>query len=269
MTTRWPGALVAALVSFCSSSAFAGGWTQAEGTHYAKVWGNGLFGSSAFGLDGETVATGSFSLLSLRAYGEYGLRPNLTLVAFASPFGLARMGDDAIAHSGTFLAGFRQRFIDRTLQVAVEARFGGAPGWGDENLAPVKAEYVFVPTFRTWQTEWELQFGYPLPFGWVALSVGPKAYTNPALSHALGGSLQVGAQFGQFVVDLHSTLNWTFRPLEFLNVTGAGNTRYIGIGLGLSWWPSKRVGIHAGADGALYAASNAEALSTELGVETR
>ena len=263
------GVFAAAIVTVSSGTAFAGGWTQDRGDYYAKLWGTTLFGDAAFGLDGASLPTDDFFLLSVSAYGEYGLFNDLTLVGFATPVGTAKLGASSIAHTGKLLGGVRYRFVDQTIQVAVEARLGGAPGLGDTDLAPPDAGYVFVPTSRTLQTELDLQLGFPLPFGWVAASVGPRAFSNAELSHAIGGSLQVGGQFGQFVVDLHSTLNWTFQALEVVNVTGATDTRYVGVGLGVSWWPAKRFGVHLGGDGALYAASNAEALAIQLGVESR
>ncbi len=259
--------LLTGLLLLAPSTAFAGAWTQPDGDYYAKIWGTALFGEAAFGLDGDTVPTESYRLITLSAYGEYGLSDDLTLVGKATPIGAATHGDESNPFVGTFLAGLRQRFVDGPVQLALEMRAGGAPGFGGRDLAP-EADYDFRPTVQTAQFESELQIGIAMPIGWFSMSLGPRF--NSAFEDEVIGFAQVGVgPFGGFVIDLHTTFNEPLDELETLNVTGAGNTRYLGFGLGLSWWPTDAVGFHAGFDGAVYAQSNAETAPILLGVEFR
>lgn len=251
--------------------ALAGGWTQPPGESYVKVWGTAVPGSLAFDLDGDLIDTQPFSLLSLSAYGEYGLREDLTLVTSLQPLGVASYGTQRRGYSGRSLAGFRQRLVSAPIQLAIEARFGGSPGFGGERDLAAQDDYEFRPSVRTWVTEWELQVGLPIgTVGWVTGSIGPRWLSNPDLQPVLHGFAQVGfGPFAGFVFDLHLTLNHTFERPELLNVTGASDTRYAGVGLGVSWWIVESFAFHIGGDGALYAVSNAGAPSLQIGIEFR
>lgn len=254
------------------SVAFAGGWTQAEGASYAKIWGTGVYGAAAYGLDGELIETEAFSMTMLSAYGEYGLRPDLTLVAAIQPIGVASFGERRRAYSGRMLAGFRQRLMSNPLQFAVEARLGGAPGFGgDRDMAPQDEAVVFRPTERSYFVEWDLQVGVPIgSIGWFTAGFGPRWASSPDLDPVIQGTAQVGfGPFSGFVFDAHFGLNHTFGAPEVVNVTGATDTRYLGFGLGVSWWLTKSFGISLAGDGAFYAVSNAAAPALQLGVEFR
>lgn len=261
------GLLVVVLTAMLPSTAAAGGWTQPDGAGYAKVWASGLFGSDAFGLDGTGVGTQSYRLITLSAYGEYGITDDLTAVGIITPIGSAVYGDRSNTFVGSMLAGIRQRFVDGPVQIAVEVRAGGSPGIGAKDLA-AEDDFEFRPTVQTGQLDSEMQVGIGLPFGWFAASFGPR--WNSAIDNELIGFAQVGVgPFGGFVADLHTTFNEPLRELEVLNVSGAGNTRYLGYGVGLSWWATQTVGFHIGADGAVYAQSNAATAPLQVGVEFR
>ncbi len=264
-------------VAFCCallvpSAAHAGGWTQDEGAMYGKIWGTGIFGNAGFDVDGEVVDTESFSLVSLSAYGEYGLRRDLTLVGAIEPVGAATFADQTRGYSGRMLVGLRQRFASDPVQFAVEARLGGSPGFGGErDLAGADLDLEFRPTVRTYSAEWELQLGIPISdVGWVTAALGPRWSSNSELDPALQGAAQVGfGPFAGFVFDVHLSLNHSFRAPEVLNVAGATNTRYLGVGLGVSYWFVPSFAIRLAGDGVFYAQSNAAAPALQLGVELR
>lgn len=265
-------ALMFALAVLAPSTAFAGGWTQDDGAMYGKIWSRALFGSAAFDLDGNQLDTEKFSLVSLSAYGEYGLHRDLTLVGSMEPIGVAHYGDQTRAYAGRMLVGLRQRLVSDTLQLALEARLGGSPGWGGErDMAPTDADIEFRPTIRSYYAEWDLQLGVPIGgVGWVTAAVGPRWATSPDLSSALHSTLQIGfGPFSGFLFDLHVTHHHTFDPPTTVNAAGATDTRYVGAGVGMSWWIVDAFGINASADIAPYAASNTVAPALQLGVEFR
>lgn len=257
--------LVALLVP---ATAYAGGWTQAAGDGYAKVWGSYLAGDAAYDADGDAVEVASFRLVRLHAYGEFGLRDDLTLVGSVQPLGSATLGDESVGFAGPAMVGLRQRFLSDGLQFAMEARIGGEPSTRD--LAPADASYRFQPTEATGRFEYEAQVGHALPFGWITAAVGPRWHSSADLSHELFASAQLGfGPFAGFLFDIHLAANTTLSPLTSNNVIGSGDTHYIGGGLGVSYWPIDTVGFHAGADGALFARTNLGVPPLQLGVEFR
>ena len=264
------GALCLAVLSCAPCIAHAGGWTQPEGHSYTKLWTTATIGGAAFDLDGEVRESDSYTLLRLSAYAEYGLRPDLTLVARALPLGYARYGDADIGYTGEWVIGLRQRLVSKPLQIAVEGRVGANPGFGDRDLA-AGGEFTFQPTASTSFVEWEMQLGVPIgTVGWVAASLGPHLTGSSSLSSKLLGFAQVGfGPFAGFVVDLHFNLNHTFTAPALANITGATDTRYVGFGLGASWWASRHFALNVSAEGALFAVANAATPALSFGVEFR
>ena len=251
------------------ATASAGGWTQPAGSGYAKVWGSYLGGAAAYDAAGDPVATETFRLARLRSYAEWGLREDLTIVGAVEPLGSATVGDRSTTFFGPAMVGLRQRFVDDGFQFAVEARGGGQLGEAP-NLAPAGAAYEFRPTVQSGRFEWELQVGVPLGFGWFTAAAGPRWYSSASLRDELFATAQLG--FGPFagvVFDLHLAANTTLGPLETANVTGAGNTEYVGGGVGVSYWPASSVGFHVGADGAAFARANLGVAPLQAGVEFR
>lgn len=257
------------LLTLIPPGAFAAGWTQAPDSYYAKIWGRGLFGNMAYDLDGELLEVDRYHVVDLQMYGEYGVARDLTVLLHAVPVGTAAYGEERTVYTGPVFVGARRRFLDKKLQMSLEGRIGGSLGFGDSNLAGADDPFEFRPTIRTGTTSWSLQFGFPLSFGWVSWWAGPQVNTRADLSHAFDAGAQLGVQLGQFVIDVHSQLHWTFDRPDVLNVTGVGDTRYLGFGLGFSWWPSDRVGAYLGADGATLVSSNAATIPLQIGVETR
>lgn len=269
---RMLSTLILGVLLLVPASAFAGGWTQSKDSGYAKIWATGIFGAGLFDLDGEIVETESFRLALLSLYGEYGIKDDLTLVGMLQPVGVASYADQTRGYAGRMTLGFRQRFATKPLQFALEARFGGVPGFGGErDMAPDSDDFEFRPAVGTFLTEWELQVGRALgTVGWITASLGPRWHMNPELSPVLQGFLQVGfGPFGGFIADVHFSFNHSFDAPEFVNVTGASNTRYLGPGIGLSYWFTDNFAVNLTGDGAIYAISNAAAPALSLGVELK
>lgn len=263
-------------VLLVAGEARAGGWTQAEGAWYVKAWGRLLSGGRGFVGDGANEALGrDFTDQAFNLYGEYGLLPDTTLVVQATPFGRAAVGDASTLYIGPLGLGARQRLYAGAVQLAVEGRYFYQPDVGEEVLARGVAggdAWVYVPTVETHRFDAEVQLGAGLPAGlWLSAAAGLRAHTRDALDPAVIGLAQLGwsSSFG-LVAELHGTL---YEPLGDVeppfNVAGTGQTRYVGLGLGLSYWFHPSWAVSLGADSAPFAVANAAAAPLTLGIEHR
>lgn len=258
-------------------TARAGGWTQPAGAHYAKVWGRALLGDRAFFPDGEVRdLDGSFSDFVVQAYGEYGLTDRVTLVANLAPIGRAEFDGNSTAYVGPFEVGARYGLLRDGLwpggpRIAFEARAGGTGLVGDEVLARGEIEghaFEYQPVVSTWRATGELQLGVPLPFGWLAANAGGRFYGSDVLDPVVIGSLQLGFGGGTFVPDIHVNLAEPLGDPDD-NVAGSGQTRYLGVGVGLTWWLGERWGFNGGLEGVAYAETNLAAPTLTIGFEHR
>lgn len=254
-----------AVLSLHCPAAFAAGWTQPPGESYTKIWGTRVAGTNAYTLTGD-APTQPMSLTRLSIYHERGFTPDITFVASAVPVGWATYGDATTGYVGPILGGARLRIFAATAQVALEVRLGGDPGLGDVDLATAE-EFEFRPSVRRFVSEHELQLGLPLSgWGWFAASVGSVVPGNRRVAPAVTGFIQVGGVFlRRIVADVHVTSRYAIR-LEELNASGAGDTRYIGAGFGVSYKLTDHFAVNAGLDGGA-AKANIAAPVVSLGVE--
>ncbi|MEZ4470369.1 MAG: hypothetical protein R3F60_06125 [bacterium] len=112
--------------------------------------------------------------------------------------------------------------------------------------------------------------GQPLGFGWLAVSGGVRVSGRTGIDPAIVGSAQVGWQATDAVqLDFHLNLHEPMGEVEVTNVTGAGQTRYLGFGVGVSWWFSPVWALASGFEGVAYARSNAATPTVTLGIEHR
>lgn len=261
---------VCALTLGMSQSAFAGGaWSQEKGEFYAKISNTTLIGNKAFDLEGEAVDVGDFHLISLDYYAEVGLGRQWTIVSSGRPIGSARYDDRRGNYLGPLSIGLRRGFSLYGLQLGLEAAYG-LQGINDRNLAPDDADFVFRPTVPTQHGQLEFAVGKGLSWGWVTGSAGAKVFSNESISPVILANVQAGYHItSKLSLDARVGLNQHTGDLEELNVTGAGETNYLGIGLGLSYWLSERVGLTVGAEGVAFAQSNASTPSLTVGVELR
>ncbi len=262
------------LICALSTPALAGGWTQPEGDYYAKTWVRGLIGGTAFLTDGSTAELPeSFQDFALNLYGEYGLTDDLTLVLNATPIGYSKYADESATYVENLGGGLRYGVKLGEARLAVEARYGYAPGVGEDSLGEGVVDeepFVWAPTVETQLVDGELQLGLPLSFGWLAFGAGARWYAHEDLDPALKASAQLGWKVTEswtlaFTVPVH----WATGDIEFTNASGAGQTRYVGNSLLASYWFSPAWALTFGFEGAAYAASNAATPSLIFGVEMK
>lgn len=264
-------AVVSALVA--PAVAEAGAWTRPEGTGYLKIWNRTLVGTGVFTSAGdiEDLPT-TYQDHQLNLYGEWGLTDDWTVVADATALGVALYDGASQVYTGGAAAGLRYRLSAGPVVAAVQARFGARPG----RAAPLGTGVVagepveLRPVVGTFHGGGQASVGYGWTWGWVTGGLGARFFTSEVLQPALTGSLQLGLQpFELLTLDVH--LNWFHATgeLEPTNALGAGQTRYLGWGVGATLWVVPRVGIHVGFDGVAYAAANAATPSLLLGVELR
>ncbi len=265
--------LTAAALVAGAADAHAGGWTQPTGALYLKLWERSLFGDRAYLADGSSAEVPeTFVDQALNLYLEYGLTDALTLVAFGSPVGYAAYGDESAVYVGPLAAGLRYGLPLGRARVAVEAHYGYAPDVGTDSLGGgvVDGEpFAYVPTVETHRVEGELQLGVPLSFGWTTASAGYRWLSHDDLDPVLYGFAQLGWQASAaWVLDLHFNLHEPSGvDIEATNVAGAGQTRYLGFGVGASWWFAQRWALALGFEGVAYAQSNAATPTLTVGVE--
>ena len=281
--TRWLTPPLALLTLLLPATAQAGGWTQAEGAHYVKIWNRFISGSNGFLANGEIdELEGSYTDTSLNLYAEYGLTDDWTLVGYALPVGYAighqpdgASEDDRQLYVGAAWAGVRRALLsDGPIKLAVEGHYGYTPSLGEEAVASgvVAGEpYVYVPAVESHRLDGELQLGYGLSGGmWLSLSGGYRQlFSDAELDPVVYGFAQYGWSGEQVVVEGHLILNHPLGDVTGNNIAGSGQTRYVGLGFGLSYWFTPHVAANVGLDGAPYAASNAATPSVLVGVELR
>ena len=253
-----------------SSVAHAGAWTQPEGEYYAKAWALALVGAGAFDADGDVVDVPDFQLFSLNYYAEYGLFDRWTILSGGRPVGYAAFDGDSTPYVGEVTLGVRRGFLDGPVRLGVEAQVGYQGLAGDENLAAPTASYTFTPAVASATAKIEGQLGVSIPNGWIALNAGIKGFTSEDISPAIVGMFQVGYTIAQTVtLDLHAPINIHTGDKRPGNITGSGESDYIGLGLGASWWLTDHFAVNAGVDGVAFATSNLSTPALTLGVEFR
>jgi hypothetical protein len=252
------------------STAHAKAWTQPEGDGYAKVWARGIFGGDAFAADGSIEPSKTYQDVSLRHYVEYGLTDDWTLLSYGAPAGFAAYGDNSTGYVGPLALGIRRGFIDGPVQLAAEVHYGYAPPVGDDDLAAQDAALSYRPAVDTHLGVGELQVGYGLGWGWMVASVGFQWNSADEIDSAVTGFAQLGAQLAEaWTAETHLALYEPLGDVEVTNVSGVGQTRYLGFGLGLSWWMTESLGLSVGLGGAVATKSNASTPSLTTGVEGR
>lgn len=270
MRDRTTLALLIALTGLlATSAAHAGGWTQPRGGYYAKIWDRSLLGSKAYLASGEAMEVGSFQDHALNVYAEYGVLDRLTLIGFATPVGWARYDDEDTTWVGPAFLGARYGVLTGGVPLALEIHYGYAPSIGERDLA-LDPDLAYIPTISTQRLDTELQIGYGIPGGWTTAAVGARAWTADGLDPALTANAQIGysSTYG-IVAELHAGLYYPFGDVVQTNVSGAGQTSYLGLGLGVSYWFTDHVGLNLSADGVIYARSNAATPALTVGVELK
>jgi hypothetical protein len=255
-------------------SARAGAWLQDPGASYLKLWTRSLLGSNVFLASGQNVPAGApYGDHALNFYTEVGLHRRWTLVASGRPVGVAVFRGQTAVYTGELQVGARFGLTQGTWNLALEGHLGGTPPVGGDDLnTPVAAPAVtYRPTVSTLQGDLEVQLGRGVGNGgWMTGNVGVRGFSRTGLDPTVYGAVQFGWRFG-FGLQFALTVN-TWQPLGAVresNIPGTGQTRYVGLGLDLSWWLSPRWAVTVGAASVLMAQSNAATAPFLVGLEHR
>jgi len=249
--------------------AHAGAWTQPSGECYAKIWSAGLFGAAAFGIDDTTFDTAPFKDVAINHYVECGVTPKWTVITSGEPLGWAQYDKESAFYTGRLGVGVRRGFLDGPFKLALEADWAHQGLVGEDELAVGEA-FSFQPVRRSHTARAGASIGTGSSHWWITADAGFRYFSSTGLSHAIVGQLQVGWKpVPTWILDLHLPLHLQTRPIEINNISGAGNTNYLGLGLGVSWWFHESIAINAGVDGVIFARANAATPSIQFGIEFR
>lgn len=250
-----------------SDMAHAGGWTQAEGSYYAKAGYRlipGGAGDTDLGFDatGEFVDTGDYADHAVQAYVEYGVDDHWTAILSATPLGFASYDDNSSLYGGPIRLGVRRAITTGALRTAAEVLIGGTPPLGAVDLAS-EADAIWQGAVPTLTASGALQLGYGFGKNWVTAELGYR--WNSGLADAVMGGFQVGRQWERFVLDLHIPFSWALTELQApVNYMGTGNTQYVGLGLGFAWWFNEHIGVMTGFESVVLARANAASVTLPI-----
>lgn len=266
--------LALVLTGFPFSLALAAGWTQPPERFYLKVWNRTLVGTRAFTAGGETAELpDAYQDHQVNLYGEYGLTERWTLTLSAMPFGFSAYDATRRAYFGGASLGARYQLFRGAWVAALGVDAGGRSSSGDplfRGPAEGGEAVVIDPVVGSAYGSARLEAGYGLPFGWLSGHAGARFFTRADLDPALFGGAQLGWKVGAgFVVDLRVSGYFSFGDLRPINVLGGGQTRYLGFGLGASWWFVDRAAVTVSVGGVFLAAANAATPSLNFGFEFR
>ena len=274
----WRASYIAAISMLFASPVYAGAWTQPEGDFYLKTWGHLLIGSKAYDLESEIVDVGAYRDIALSHYVEVGLTDDWTLVSQGKPVGWARYKDETSPYIGPLTLGIRRGFDLEWGVLGLEAHYGYQGLLGDDDLISptdeVRSSFpgavAYRPVVESHQGRLEAALGKGMSWGWITASTGVRLFSNETISPALLGMVQIGYQpTPRLSLDVHFPYNIHTGDLEEVNISGAGESNYIGVGVGVSWWALDRVGFNIGGDGVFFAHSNAATPAFMVGVQVR
>jgi hypothetical protein len=277
-------ALVVLVGVILPSRAAGFGWVQPPGRCYAKVWDRSWVGAYAYtsaGLrDMERVPLYQDHLLNL--YGECGLSRRVTAHVALSPAGYARTAGAGTFYVGPLSAGLRVGLLTSgSVRLAVSGRYGYAPAVGDtplwDSTITVDGEdrrVIYQPAVENHLGEVSLGLGRGFSWGrrpaYFGASLGVRLNSAETMDPVLTGEAQLGIAFAAVDLDLHLHLHEpSFQSVERTNVAGAGQTRFLGFGVTVSYRLSPALALFFNLEGVFYAVSNAATPSLAAGVQSR
>jgi hypothetical protein len=258
------------MILIFAPAALAGGWTQPEGAYYVKAGYRAVAGipeDAGFDATGEVVPLRPYGDHALQVYGEYGLSDPWTVLLNATPLGFAAYDGARTVFAGPTSVGVRRALTQGAVRTAVEVQLGGTPPLGARDLAPAP-DVVWQPAAGTAAASGALQLGYGFGKSWLSVEAGLQWRSH--LSEVALARLQLGRQWEHLVLDLHLPVAWALSPLDRpVNYMGSTDTRYVGVGVGIGWWITERVGLATGFEGVLVAQANAASLTLPLHLQLR
>jgi len=249
------------------------GWVQAPGAYYLKLWDQMLIGGQVFARDGTKLELPeSYQDHALRLYFEYGVDEALTVIVRGTPLGLASYGGEATAYSGLMGVGLRAALIRGELPIALELGYGWGPPLGKAPLAEGQVEgrrFVYRPTFEQHVGQVELQIGWAFSALWMKAAGGLVVSSGEGIDPAAEASFRLGTStsFG-LEADAGVVVHAPFADPRFIDVTGVGNTRYVGVALGVGYWITNSLGVRLDLGLAPFAESNAATPSIGVGIQS-
>ncbi len=257
------------------------GWTQDEDEYYLKIWTRSMIGQIAYTADalryGERIPR--YQDYQLNAYMEIGIHERVTWIGMMTPLAWASIQQRSTRYMGPTIVGTRVALRQGRTPIALEVHYGYAPNVGTELLFDQEVtgrddetrRITYQPAIENHRGELQLQIGHSYTAkrtpAWLSARLGVRL--NSAFEHALTGLVQLG--FSRRVEwDIHLTFyEPMFRSVAVTNVPGVGDTRYLGLGVGVVWMVTDHFGINASIDGVFYATSNAGTPALTLGFEHR
>lgn len=250
-------------------------WPQKRGEFYFKIWDRLLIGQNVHLAEGGTAKLDrTFHDHSIQYYFELGVFERLTAVIRGNPIGWAKFGGESTFYSGMLQLGARYALIVDPLPVSIEASYGYAPPLGDGPLGTGTIEgesYVYNPTIERHRGALELSSGVLLSdWGWLNGGAGLFFSSADAIDPTLTARAGIGARssFG-LTGELIFSLNHPLGEVTFVDVSGVGQTRYVGFTLGASYWFTNFFAVNASVGGAFFVQGNAAVPSFTAGLELR
>ncbi|MCP4808478.1 MAG: hypothetical protein GY913_05785 [Proteobacteria bacterium] len=274
---------MAAFVALALLGVAQAGWTQPDGGHYAKLGVRGIVGDQVFpsypitpmqgGTDG--VVIGDYQDWALQAYVEYGLTGDWTLVAQGTPIGFSMLEDESTVYTGVLKAGINCRLLSGRHNISAQLDVGYTPPVGEVDLMAAHPTldvmdvyafpYQFIPTQSGAEAVGTLGYGTGFGRNWFSGSVGAGWYQNADIDPAVVGFGQLGRTTKR---DNRWDLILPFRvPLGgsmHSNVTGVGNSSYVGLNVNYTFTWGDGWGVSTGVYSVVRASSNLEAPTLPL-----
>ncbi|MCB9555385.1 MAG: hypothetical protein H6707_04725 [Deltaproteobacteria bacterium] len=245
-----------------------------------------MFGKKAYTAEGlhDAQQVNSYQDHLVNIYGECGVSPTLTATVGLAPIGYAKAGSESTSYVGPLSAGLRLGLKrEGRLRLAISASYSFAPPVGDRvlDVSPIigangnSSQAIYQPTVENHAGQ--LQFELGLAFGnerfpsFFSASIGPRFNSASTVDHALVGVLQVGTTFWRRLSTIINVSVYEpfFQPVTVSNTSGAGQTRYMGMGMTVSYWLIDALAILANFEGVFYAESNAATPSLSFGLESK
>ncbi len=263
-----------ALVAFVgfSTQAQASAWTQPEGGSYFKVSTRSLIGSTALSETEILQLPDTYQDHQLRLYGEWGVSSEVTAIFEATPVGITNYAAETRLYIGQMQAAMRYQLALAPFVMSVQLHAGGRPAPTRALATLMVADQVLEirPVVGTLLGGASVRAAKSFGSMWVSGHAGAQFHSAESLEPAIFGYLQGGWHaLDSLTLAIHLSLWHSLGELDVLNVLGAGQTRYLGLGIGATWWMTSNIGLHGGIDGVFYADHNASTPPIIVGLEFR
>lgn len=239
---------------------------------FAKASVRSLFGDSAYDAEGERVRLPrDYRDHQLRLWGRWPLDETWALFGGLAPVGWATYESRSRIYFGGGSAGASVRLLRGPVDLELQAEFGARPEGPTLFSGVVEGSALRLrPSVGTLFGSAHLSALRGLGWGWVRAALGATGFSRDGLDPALDAYVQLGwTPIRPLEFDLHLSGGWSFGDLSPVDVLGNGQTRYLGLGLGVAWWAFEDLGVTASFDIGPFARSNAYSPALGLGLVAR